>query len=368
MDFTAIFDVIGEPATVALGALLVGLLFGVGARISNFCLRSAVMDLAGTQGNGARWHSFCLWLMVFGTAVAATQSAIFSGLLDVEDVRQLTSARSLSGVLIGGALFGVGMSLTRGCVSRLTVLSANGNLRAVFSLVVFAAVAFATFNGALTPLRQAVLGLWTLKPGSELSLLPSSGFGPLIGAAAGAVIVIVAIIYGWSSRSSIATALWAIVLGATITAGWWLTYTLSDLVFEPIAVESLSFIRPAIDMISIGMAGFPLSEVGFGTGLLIGVLIGSFSAGLITGGMKIEWFDRVMTAGRYAAGASLMGFGGVLAGGCSVGAGLTGGALFALGPLVALASMVGGSLLTELVLFRLKDGSAIKESKLLPAE
>lgn len=63
-----------------------------------------------------------------------------------------------------------------------------------------------------------------------------------------------------------------------------------------------------------------------------------------------------------------MGFGGVMAGGCTVGAGLTGGALFALSPLIALASMVAGSALTELLLQRAGSRSAIAGFKPVPAE
>ena len=368
MDFTAIFDVLGEPATAALGALLIGLVFGIAAQSSHFCLRSALIDITRTSSDNVRWQRLSLWLAVLGTAIAATQLVIFSGHLDIENVRQVTSARSLSGVLIGGALYGVGMSLTRGCVSRLTVLCANGNLRALFSLAVFAAIAFATFNGVLTPLRQAILGLWTLGPDASLNLLSDNGFGPLTGAVIGALIMVLALIFRTSRHLSLGTLSWGLVLGVTIAAGWWFTYTLSDQVFEPIAVESISFIRPAIDVISLGAAGFPSSKLGFGTGLLAGVLIGSFSAALLSGNLKIEWFGSIKSAGRYSLGASLMGFGGVLAGGCSVGAGLTGGALFALGPLLALASMVGGSTLTELAMHRAKAGSGIGGAKVAPAE
>lgn len=203
-----------------------------------------------------RWQSLSIWLLALGAAIVTTQYAIYSELLVVEDVRQLTNARSLSSVLIGGALFGVGMSLTRGCVSRLTVLSAHENLLAVFSLIVFAAVAFVTFDGALTPLRHSILGLWTLAPDTELNLLSANEVGPLAGVIAGIVIIAAAFICGRSGRLSVGTTAWGLVLGATIAAGWWFTYTLADQVFEPIAVESISFTRPAIDLISFAAAGF----------------------------------------------------------------------------------------------------------------
>lgn len=368
MDFTSIFEAIGEPATIVLGAVLIGTLFGIAARSSSFCLRSAVRNIIVPESDTNRWQSLSLWLLALGAAIITTQFAIHTELLVVEDVRQLTNARSLSGVLIGGALFGVGMSLTRGCVSRLTVLSAHGNLRAVFSLMVFAAVAFVTFDGALTPLRHVILGVWTLAPDTDLNLLSANEFGPLTGIMVGGAIISAALVCGRLANLTNVTVIWGLVLGATIAVGWWFTYTLADQVFEPIAVESISFTRPAIDLISYAAAGFSSSKLGFGIGILTGVLTGSFIAAIATGALRFEWFDTVSNAGRYAFGASLMGFGGVLAGGCSVGAGLSGGALFALTPLVALVAMVGGSAVAEVGLAHFAAREGYGQTKAMPAE
>lgn len=368
MDFTPLFDVFGEPATLALGALIVGIVFGAAAQQSRFCVRSAVMDVTGRTGDTLRWQRLMLWLVVFGAAIAATQFLIRSGLFDLYGVRPLTSARSISGVLIGGLLFGIGMSLTRGCISRLTVLSATGNLRAIFSLAVFAAVAYATFDGVLTPLRHTLLGLWTLGSDTNLNLLSASGGTPLTGLALGVVLAGIAALAGRLIHLPFATTLWGIVVGLSVAAGWWLTSTLSTQVFEPIVVESVGFIRPSIDTIALAGSGFTLSELGFGTGILAGVLIGSFAAAALTGELQLQWFGSVGHAGRFTAGAALMGFGGVMAGGCTVGAGLTGGSIFALAPLVALFSMAGGSALTELLLQRVDRASQTAQLKPVAAE
>jgi uncharacterized membrane protein YedE/YeeE len=72
-----------------------------------------------------------IWLIVFATALASTQALIMMDVLQVSDARQLSGAGSLSGAIIGGAMFGMGMVLARGCASRLLVLSATGNLRAL---------------------------------------------------------------------------------------------------------------------------------------------------------------------------------------------------------------------------------------------
>lgn len=368
MDFSSWFDAVGEPGTIAMGAALIGLVFGAAAQLSRFCLRSAVIDVTGTAGGEARWQRLSLWLIVLGAAMAATQWLVTSGFAEFENVRQLTSARSLSGVLIGGLLFGVGAVLTRGCVSRLTVLSATGNLRAIVALGIFATVAYATFDGPLTPLRQSILGLWTLGGGADLNLLSLAGTTAATGIITGLALTLVALAVGFAVGLGFFHILLGILLGATIAAGWWFTFSLSGQVFEPIAVESISFTRPAIDTVVFGASGFDTTALGFGVGILGGVLAGSFAAALFTGGLKLEWFSSLGHAARFASGAALMGFGGVLAGGCSVGAGLTGGSLFALTSLLALAAMCFGMAVTDLGLARFTSGPAIKGAQAVPAE
>ena len=371
MNFVALFDIFGEPGTIALGAALIGLVFGFAAERTQFCLRSAVIDVTGSAaGDGSvRWRRLALWSVVFGAAIASTQWLVSSHAVDLQNVRQFTSARSLSGVLIGGLVFGAGAVLTRGCISRLTVLSGTGNLRAVYALVVFTAVAFATFDGFLSPLRQQVLGLWTLGPDSTLNLLYANDLTALSGVALGAAVAAVAGLAVLALRLGIVTLALGVVLGGTIAAGWWLTYTLSGQVFEPIAVESVSFTRPAIDAVSLGAGGFGAELLTFGIGILGGVPAGAFLAALLAGGLKLQWFDSLAHAGRFTTGAVLMGFGGVVAGGCSVGAGLTGGSLLALTSLLAVAAMAAGMAVTDLALARAaRGGRGSGEVRPAPAE
>lgn len=368
MEFSSWFDAVGEPGTIAIGAALIGIFFGAAAQLSKFCLRSAVIDVTGTAANEGRWQRLALWVMVLGVAMAATQWLISSGSVDLENVRQLTSARSISGVLIGGLLFGIGAVLTRGCVSRLTVLSATGNFRAVAALVIFAAVAYATFDGPLTSLRQQVLGLWTLGGGTDLNVLSIAGSTAQGGIVAGLGLALAAMVFGLIFGMGVFNAILGIVLGAAVAAGWWFTSTLSGQVFEPIAVESISFTRPAIDTIAFGASGFDATALGFGIGILGGVLAGSFIAAVFAGDLKFEWFSSTGHAARFAAGAALMGFGGVLAGGCSIGAGLTGGSLFALTSLLALAAMCIGMAVTAIAIARTSRSGDVDAARVVPAE
>ena len=134
MNATELIERWGEPAVLAMCGLAVGLGFGFFAQRSRFCLRAAVVEF----WHGKFGEKLAVWLLAFATAVVVVQLMVVTGALDVSSARQLSAQGSLSGALMGGLIFGVGMVLTRGCASRLLVLSANGNLRALLSGLVFA--------------------------------------------------------------------------------------------------------------------------------------------------------------------------------------------------------------------------------------
>ena len=137
MDLSALLEQHGEGTVLAAGGLVLGLLFGFFAQRSRFCLRAAVIEF----WHGQFGEKLPVWLMAFSSAVVAVQVLILTGSLDVSTSRQMANTGSLSGALVGGLVFGMGMILTRGCASRLLVLSATGNLRALLSGLIFAVAA-----------------------------------------------------------------------------------------------------------------------------------------------------------------------------------------------------------------------------------
>ena len=166
--------------TVLMGAgLAVGALFGAAAQHSRFCLRAAAVEVTG----GTLGPRLSIWLITFFAALACVQGGIAAGLLDVSQARQLSATGSLSGAIIGGLMFGAGMILARGCASRLLVLSATGNLRALLTGLVLTLVAQSALRGALAPAREALAGLWLIPGGAARSLLAHDG--PDIAGAAG---------------------------------------------------------------------------------------------------------------------------------------------------------------------------------------
>ena len=315
---------LGEAAAAAIGGLAIGALFGFVAQKSRFCLRAATIDF----WRGALTQKVTIWLLAFGAAVVATQIAILTDMLDTSGIRYLNARASISGALIGGAMFGCGMVLTRGCASRLLVLSANGNLRALLSGLVFAVVAQASFRGMLSPAREFLAEMWTISAPGALNVLAWTGAGVEGGLVFGLVWLTAGLSMAWRQELSISVILSALAVGLLVTAGWMFTSQMTMVSFDPQPVRSLSFSGPSANLLMMILAT-PGGRLDFDAGLVPGVVLGSFLSALLARELKLEGFHDGWAMRRYITGAVLMGFGSMLAGGCAIGAGVSGAAVFA---------------------------------------
>lgn len=327
------FETLTAPQAAVWFALAIGAVFGGLAQITRFCLRRAVVGEDRKQAAG-------VWLAALAVAVLGTQFAVAQGVISFSDHRFMAADLPVLAIVAGGLMFGIGMVLTRGCISRLTVLSGAGNLRAVLVLIVFAITAHATLKGVLAPVRTA-LGSVTLPLDS--AALPGS---PLIWTA---LIAVAALVFALRSGNTPTTLALAALIGALVPVAWVGTgFVLYD-DFDPIAMQSLSFTSPAADSIFYTVASTAVSA-NFGAGLLGGVVTGALLTALLSGGFQWQSFESPRQTGRYMAGAVLMGLGGVLAGGCTVGAGLAGVPTLSLAAILALVSIIAGGLVAQRIL------------------
>ncbi|TCS63681.1 YeeE/YedE family protein [Varunaivibrio sulfuroxidans] len=366
MDIAGIIDTFGSGIVAASGGLLVGLAFGAFAQRSQFCMRSAVIEVS----RGVFGKKLAIWLLAFSGAVALTQWLIAGDLLDVTQARQLAARGSMSGAVIGGLMFGAGMIFSRGCAARLLVLSATGNLRALLAGLVLTIIAQASLRGVLSPFREGLAELWTVDGGRSRDLMAVLGFnGGYIPILIATVLLIAALILARRSRLSLWVGVGAFGVGAMVAVGWLFTYVMSYQSFDPILVKSISFIGPSTDTL-MALINEPSIPLTFDLGMVPGVFAGSFLAAVLTRDLKFACFNSERPMPRYIFGASLMGFGGMLAGGCAVGAGVTGGAVFALTAWVALLSMWVGAALTDLIVdrLRLRPGAVGSTKGMAPAE
>ncbi len=351
------WDITPKAASVAL-ALILGLAFGIFAERSKFCLRSALV------GDNRR-ASMGVWLLALAVAIIGTQLAVFAELITFEEHRFYAAGLPVVAILAGGLMFGAGMVLTRGCASRLTVLAGTGNLRALFVMVVFAIIAHATLKGVLAPIRTS-LGAITVDLGE------TTGFAALPGGAIfwSALIAIAALVFALRSDARKSTLAFAAALGLLVPAAWIGTGFILFDEFDPIALESLSFTSPMAESLFWSVASTSI-PAGFGTGLIGGVIAGALLASLIFGSFKWQSFDSPAQTGRYIGGAALMGLGGVLAGGCTVGAGLAGIPTLSFAALIALLAIALGAIATNALLNRASSseyGAQPATPTTLPAE
>lgn len=341
----------GDATVLGLAGALTGVVFGWAAQRSRFCLRAATVEVA----EGRAGPRMAVWLVVFSTALMATQALIASGFLDVRDARQLAATGSLSGAIIGGLMFGVGMVLARGCASRLLVLSATGNLRALISGLVVTLVAQAAYRGVLAPAREEISGLWLIGGGStrDLGVLFGLGAAEVAIIAGGALALTL-----WLAikRGVPAGRLWASMgVGGAVALGWALTYAIASASFEIVPVSSVTFTGPSTDTLMALVADRSVT-LSFGIGLVPGVFAGAGASALLAGEWKLERFGADTPMERYLAGAVLMGFGAMLAGGCAVGAGVSGGAILSVTAWTAVFCMWVGAVVTARLMASRRGG------------
>jgi uncharacterized membrane protein YedE/YeeE len=332
------------PDIVLYAGLLIGLAFGAVALLSGFCLLSSLRGWWG-DGDGRLVRTFAV---AMAAAIVGTQSLAAAGLIDIGKSIYLQPSFSTALILFGGLIFGYGMVLANGCASRAVVLLGRGNLRSLVVVMVIAVTAQMTLKGLIAPARLVVLQATTQTPEaiSLPALLSALGLGTsaaqvaAVIAAAGALLIFAFSHAGF--RRSPGQVAAGIVIGCLIAAGWFATGYLGADDFNPAPVASLTFVAPFADSLQYIMlsTGLPLS---FGIMLAAGALAGSFVTALLTGRFHWEGFTSPRHMLRSVSGAALMGMGGAMAYGCSIGQGLTGVSTLALPSLVALAGIVTGA-------------------------
>ena len=341
MHLEALLDWIGEQPAAALFGLLTGVVFGVAAQRSSFCLRAATVEFARGQ-LGAR---VAVWLLAFSTALVWVQGAQMVGLFRAEEARMMAVAGSWSGAVFGGLMFGGGMVLARGCSGRLLVLAATGNLRSVVSGLIFAVLAQMSLHGWLAPLRDWAAGLWVTPGGRNVNLLETLNLPEAAGLATGLAIAAVALVLARRNRIGARVLVYASGVGFAVALGWVLTFTLAQVAFEPVSVTSATFSGPSANTLMFFLVPDP--ALGFDIGLVPGVFVGAFLSAAMARELKFQGFEGEGQMRRSMLGAVLMGFGAMLAGGCAIGAGVTGGSIFVATAWLALFCMWVGAVITD---------------------
>lgn len=340
-------------------AFLVSAAFGALVQRTGFCTMGAVSD-AYALGDFTRLRQ---WGLAAAIATLGFAALAGGGLVSPPQTLYATSRWLWLSALVGGALFGFGMVLGSGCVSKTLVRVGGGNLKALVVALLTGLAAFATLKGLTAVLRVQTVDrvTWDLGLNADLATLVAQGTG--WAPASAAVVAGVAVggaLLAWSlsdaqSRRP-ANLLAGAGVGASVLAMWWITGHWGHLAEHPETLEeawlatnstraeALSFVSPVaygLDWVMFFSDASKRLTVGIVS--VAGVVCGSAVVALLQRSFRWEGFGGTSDLGHHLAGAVLMGVGGVTALGCSIGQGVSGISTLSLTSFVAVAAMIGGA-------------------------
>ncbi len=327
---------------VVIAGLMIGLAYGAIGLLSGFCLLSSLRGW-WADGDSRLIRTYALAL---GVAIAATQLLAASGLVDIGKSIYLQPSFSAPLMFLGGVLFGYGMVLSNGCGSRALVLLGKGNLRSLVVVIVLGIAAQMTLKGLVAPARIALLQASQATP-KTLSLpelfsifgLSDTSARTIAASLVSGALIIFAFAHVPFKRALGQIAA-GIAVGLLVAAAWYATGYLGADDFNPAPVTSITFVAPVADAVQYVMLSTGLS-LNFGIAVVAGVFAGSLVTALLTRRFHWEGYTSPLHMLRSIGGAALMGAGGAMAYGCSIGQGLTGLSTLALASFAA----VGGILL-----------------------
>lgn len=347
--------VVETPALyVGWGGLLIGIVFGFVVNRTNFCTMGSVSDIL-SFGDYRRFRS---WLLAIAVAIVGVAFLQKLEIVNTADSLYQTSQFGWGANIVGGLLFGVGMVFAGGCLSKNLVRAGGGDMRSLVVLVVTGIFGFMTIGGIIGPWRVAIFGPMTTDlSGIGLETQGLAEFlayalgmpGDTVGLALLVIVTLGLLVYCFKDAGFRTSALHLYAgfgIGICVVAGWFLTgLAFSEFASDPSAPISLSFVRPTGDTLDYLMRYTALGAPGFGVVTLIGTLLGSFIAAISSRSFNLATFADSPDTYRNLFGAALMGIGGVLALGCTVGQGLSGLSTLAMGSIITFIFIIVGGII-----------------------
>jgi uncharacterized membrane protein YedE/YeeE len=354
-------DVAQLTLLVLLAGFVVGLALAWAMSASDFCTMGAVADIV----NFGDWTRMRMWVLAIAVAILGTQGLSALGWIDLTRSHYLAPRMLVASNALGGLMFGFGMVLASGCGSRTLIRAGAGNLKAWVVLIVMAVSAIMTLRGLLAVLRVQTIDRWHLEWSSNQdlpSLLASSLNAPVPALRWGLGIVLAALLAAWALSGSglRQPRAWigALSSGLLVVIFWWVAGDLAYIEEDPRTLEprylgstgnrleALSFVAPIATSLELLTYWSDASRgLTLGISTVVGVLAGSTLFALVHRRFRWEGFAGIEDTAHHLFGAVLMGAGGVLALGCTVGQGLSGVSTLALGSLISLTGLMGGAVL-----------------------
>jgi uncharacterized membrane protein YedE/YeeE len=361
----------------------IALVMGAVVNKTNFCTMGAVSDVVN-MGDTGRMRA---WIFAMAVAILGVTIIEAAGIMSVTGAFPPYRASELIWAenLLGGFLFGIGMTFASGCGNKCLIRIGGGNVKSIMVLIVIGVVAYFMVNpfpGTDKTLFSELFYPW-IRP-LAISLPGNQDLGAMVAGqdagtarlVIGLIATVALLVYVFKStdfRGSFDNILGGLVVGLAVLAGWyvsgttlvnadgdvlslgsyvqnWDLYAMSNegkpAEIRPLSTQSYTFINPMGQATGYVAGGFNAAALTFGLMGLFGVILGSFAWSILSKGFRIEWFANFKDFVMHFIGAILMGLGGVLGLGCTIGQGVTGISTLALGSIITFVGIVFGSALT----------------------
>ena len=348
---------------VAWGAFGLAFVFGAVGNKTNFCTMGAVSDWV----NMGDLNRMRMWLLAIGVAIVGSNALQLAGVVDLANSVYPGPNFTWLSYIVGGFLFGIGMTLGSGCGSKTLIRIGAGNLKSVVVFIVAGIAAYMTLRGILGAFRVGVLeqAAITLSTGQDLPSLLSA----VSGFSRNSLILILSLVLGggliafaYAStdfRGNFDYSLGGVVTGLVVVGGWYVSGHVGHMAEDPNTLqeafvatnsgrmESFSFVAPLAWSLDYLMLWTDKTKiVTYGIASAAGVIAGSAVYALTANKFRWEGFRDVEDTGMHLIGGLLMGFGGITALGCTIGQGISGFSTLAVGSIMTFVAIVAGSAAT----------------------
>lgn len=335
-----------DGGSVGLLAALIGLgggvILGLAVRLGDFCTLGAIESaLYGNNQTRIR-----MWGIALGVAIFGTFGLAQAGILNFADTFYHGIKWNPLASIVGGLLFGYGMAYTGNCGFTALAKIGGGDLRALVASIIMAIFAFMTLGGPLAELRVLLF--------PEATSETVQGFAHLFSGWTGLPVFAVAAIIGlgflvWGLlhaglRAKPVSIFWAAMVGLTVVSAWWGTSVIAERSLGAVDVQSHSYTAP-LGRTLLYLMTSTAGGINFSVGSVFGIVAGGFLGSLIKGHFRWEACEDPRELGRQLFGAAIMGIGGIIALGCSIGQGLSAFSTLAYSAPVTLLAIAIGAVL-----------------------
>ena len=380
MHFESFFE---AQSAMLWGVFVIALLMGALVNKTNFCTMGAVSDFVN-MGDTGRLRS---WLFAVAIAMLGVSVLEYLGMINLDSTfpPYRGSNLVLAENILGGLMFGIGMTLASGCGNKCLIRIGGGNIKSIFVFAIIGLIAYfmlSPFPGSDKTLFSVLFYDW-IRPMS-MDLATPQDVGAVVGGesrgsvrlVAGLLVGLALMLFVFRSkdfRGSFDNVLGGLAVGVAVLAAWYLTASIAvdadgellnlgqyynqwDMLADSdegkpaagatLSTQSFTFINPIGQTVGYIAQGGDSALLTFGVVAVFGVILGSLLWALISRSFRIEWFNSTSDVVNHVVGAILMGFGGTLAMGCTIGQAVTGTSTLAIGSILTFIAIFLGSALT----------------------